>query len=108
MAKLLTAPQRQQLFPDLLSLASLGHGLTGASRELIVGLPREWVLSNIEMAAKPILEQGGYEEYQRLLELFTELDSGLALRLAENAMAHPADDVREIGRDFVQKLRNRE
>ncbi len=105
-AKLLSAQQRQALFPDLLSLASVGHGLTGASRDIILSLPRDWVLSAIDKTAEPILEQGGYEEYQRLLELYSELDRDIALRLAQQAVTHPNPEVQETGRDFLRKLRD--
>lgn len=106
-ARLLNPQQRQALFPDLLSLASVGHGLTGASRDLILSLPRDWVLSTIDKTAEPILEQGGYEEYQRLLELYTELDRDSAVRLAQQAAAHSDPDVQETGRDFLKQLRER-
>ena len=106
-AKLLNPQQRQALFPDLLSLASVGHGLTSASRDLILSLPRDWVLSTIDKTAQPILEQGGYEEYQRLLELYAELDRDLALRLAQQAAAHKDPEVQEAGRDFLGRRQQR-
>jgi hypothetical protein len=65
------------------------------------------VLSTIDKTAQPILEQGGYEEYQRLLELYAELDRDLALRLAQQAATHKYPEVQEAGRDFLGQLQRR-
>jgi hypothetical protein len=96
--------ERQDLFSDLLRLASVGHRDVVLCREAIVSLPRSWVLDRIESAAEELLSDGGEEEYRRLLELYAELDAGLTRRLAERAARHPDKVVREAGTDFLRRL----
>lgn len=103
-ASMLSVEELQKLFGDLLSLASFGHGQIQKCRDLIVSLPKEWVLANIERAAEPLLESNEYEEYQRLLELYSELDHDLAVNLALRAAAHADDDIKEAGRHFLEML----
>jgi len=57
-AKCLRPQQLQELLSDLLELASFLHGQTAYAVDLILTMPREWVLSNIENYATRILEQG--------------------------------------------------
>lgn len=67
-------------------------------------MSREWVLFNIEQTAEPLLAEGTYDEYRRLLELYLELDPKLTLKLAQRAKKHGDNDVREAGIDFINKL----
>lgn len=94
----------QQIFPDLVFLASVSHGAIQNVRDAILSLPREWVLANIERVAEPLLEKGGYEEYRRLLELYIQLDKELARRLALRATNQQDEDIREAGIDFLNEL----
>ena len=103
-ARVLPKEQLKQLFPELVSLASFSHGLIGGARDLILSLPRDWTLTNIESVAEPILAQGGYEEFQRLIELYVALSPVLARRLAQRAIEHPDIDVVEVGRDCLDRI----
>ena len=104
-AALLKTEERQQLFGDLLDLAASSHAYMGTARALVLSLPRDWVLARIESAAEPLLRGGTYNEYRGLLGLYTELDRGLAERLARRAAAHADEDIREAGEDFSEKLK---
>lgn len=97
--------ERQQLFDVLLYLASVGHADIALCREVILSLPREWVVSNIERCAEPLLAQGTDEEYRRLLELYINLDRNLACRLATRALQNDDPDIREAGEDFMKRLK---
>jgi len=90
----------EELFEELVFLASFSHGAIQLVRDQIIRLPREWVLSEIERVAEPLLASGTYDEYRRLLELYAPLDSELTRRLAERAIEHPDPDIREAGQDF--------
>lgn len=90
----------QDLFDDLVFQASYAHGAVGTVRNAILSLPREWVISNIENVAEPLLVDGTYDEYRRLLELYALLDPALTKRLVERAIQHPDPDIQEAGRDF--------
>lgn len=100
----LTKDELLQLFPDLLSLASFSHGAIETVRDLIKSLPLERVLDNIEQVAEPLLNEGGYDEYRRLLELYVEIDRDLAIKLAKKALENSDYDIREAGEDFMKKL----
>jgi hypothetical protein len=78
-------------------------------RSAIKALPRDWVLARIEAAAEPLLiastEQFQYEEFRRLLELYEQLgNEELLARLAQRALEHDDEDVREAGQDFLARL----
>jgi len=99
----LTPLEQQQLFPDLVFMASWGHGSVGFARELILSMPRDWVLNNVEREAELHLREGTYDEYRRFLELYELVDAGMTQRLARRAAAHSDPDVREAGEDFLLK-----
>lgn len=102
----LTVEERQRLFDILLSLASVSHSDIVLCREIILSLPKDWVLANIEKSAEPLLLSGTYEEYRRLLELFIQLDRDLTYRLATRALQNTDVDIREAGEDFIERLKN--
>ena len=102
--RLFTVAERQDLFDELVRLASVGHADVALSREAILALPRDWVLANLDAHAEPVLRVGTYEEYRRLLELYVRLDPDLTRRLATRAAAHHDDDIREAGEDFLERL----
>lgn len=101
---LLTVDERKLLFDDILSLASFGHGLIGSVRDVILSMPSDWLLANIEKSAEPLLGLNDLEVYGRLLEFFVEIDRDLALRLARRAAAHADGDIREAGEHFIDIL----
>lgn len=100
----LTQSEQLQLFDELVYLCSFAHGSIGAVREVILALPRDWVLANIEQTAEPLLKNGTYDEYRRFLELYLELNPEITLRLAQRAKKHEDSDVREAGNDFIRIL----
>lgn len=91
----------QELFDILVFHASYSHGAIGSIRDAILSLPRDWVLARIEEVAEPLLANGTYDEYRRLLELYALLDPTLTRRLAERAVQDPDPDIREAGEDFL-------
>ena len=106
-AALLPIEQRQSLFFDLLTCVSYCHGATALSRDLILSLPRKWILQHIEDAVEPILQAGGYEEYQALLDLYFLLDRDLTRRLATRALNQSDPELNEIASDFLTELDNK-
>jgi len=95
------------LFKELVFLASYAHGAIQAIRNIILSLPRDWVLGHIEEAAEPLLRSDGDDiddTYRRLLELYSQLDRSLALKLARRAAAHSDHDTREAGEEFLRQL----
>lgn len=100
----LDAGERMRLFGDLVFLASASHGAIGTVRHLLLGLPRDFVLSTIELEAEPYLQTGNYDEYLRFLELYELLDHDLTLKLARRAATHSDPDIREAGEDYLGRL----
>jgi hypothetical protein len=100
----LSQSEQIQLFPELVFLSSFSHGAVGTVRQVIFSMPREWVLKYIEQTAEPYLKKGTYDEYRRFLELYSELDREMTLRLVRRALKHDDPDVREAGADFLNKL----
>ena len=99
----LSQTEQIQLFPELVFLTSFSHGAVGTVRQVILSLPREWVLEYIEQNAEPYLKTGTCDEYRRFLELYSELDREITLRLAKRALKHDDPDVREAGTEFLKK-----
>ena len=104
-AALLKEEERKQLFPDLLGLASFVSGSMLAARDMVLSLPKEWVLANVEEAAEPLLRDGSYEEYRALFEVYIGLDRSLAEKLAHRAANDSDEDIKEAGQDLLARLK---
>lgn len=102
-AKDLSIEKRKEIFPDLVAYASYSHGFTEASRNLILGLPREWVLSNIEKIADPILKNGGHEEYSAILALYKLISPSIFNSLIAYCAASDDSDLREVASNYIGK-----
>jgi hypothetical protein len=96
----LDVEERQILFNDLVDLASVSHSDIALVRQVILSLPKDWLLANIEASAEPLLENGTYEEYRRLLELYIDVDRYVGRRLVNRALEHEDPDIREVGEDM--------
>jgi len=101
----LTPSEHLQLFDELVYLSSFSHGSIEAVRQVILAMPRDWVLANIEQSVEPLLKNGTYDEYRRLLELYLEIDRDLTIRLAKRATEHNDPDVKEAGEEFLNRLK---
>lgn len=92
------------LLGRLLNLAAESHGLSASIQKEILRLPREWLLLNIEQFVEPILRVATYDEYRRMLELYSQLDDTMTAKLAVRAANHHDEDIQEAGEDFLAKL----
>ena len=95
--------ERKELLPDLLYLARAVHGYLWQVRRLILSFPKDWLLEHIEAAAEPILESGDLE-YREFLQLYNEIDSQLARRLAERAIRSDDPEIRQTGEEFMEAM----
>jgi len=86
------------LLPELLFLASFGHGSIGHVRRMIRRIPTEILIELIPPLAGKLLV--GAEEYRRLLELYDEVASPLRAQLAAEARRSSDEEIREIGEEF--------
>ncbi|PKO12769.1 MAG: hypothetical protein CVU39_22645 [Chloroflexi bacterium HGW-Chloroflexi-10] len=100
----LTKSELIQIFEVLIYYASYTHGLTKFFRDLIVDLPRDWVVENIEKYTHPLLKNE--DAYRRVLELYYFLDSALTFKLAKLALINENPGIKEVGNDFVDILKD--
>jgi hypothetical protein len=91
-------------FEELVRL-SLSQRYFWITRELIKKLPREWVLSNIEEVAEPLISNGDYFDYSMILGLYDELDQDLTAKLAKRAYESNDEDTKEVGEMWLEKLK---
>jgi hypothetical protein len=103
-AQWLVQGELQCLFDELIALARASHGPLGYVRDLILSLPKDWVLARIGAAAEPYLRDGTEEDYRRFLELYDLLDRDLTLTLARRAGGHADPEVREAGEEYLEAL----
>jgi hypothetical protein len=97
--------EQLQLFNELIFLSSFSHGAVEAVRKIILALPKGWVIYNMERFADPIIKNGSYDEYRRLLEPYVEIDHDLAERLAKRTAMHDDPNIKEAGEEFITKLK---
>lgn len=73
-------------------------------RAALLGLPRAWLLANIEHHADPLLQLQDEWEYRRLGELYAQLDDDLLGRLVTRGLASLDTDIRQAAHDFEDWL----
>lgn len=95
--------ERVVFFKQLILMSSYVNGFTEECRNLILELPRDWVMKNIEAEIDGVLDNGGYEEYRCLLELCCELDRDLMIKFAKRALDSSDEDIRDAGADFLSR-----
>jgi hypothetical protein len=103
----LDVKERLPFFDDLVSLASVNHSDIELVWEVLLSLPKDFLLSNIEKSADTVLNnatQDPYVEYRCLLELYLKIDRKMTYRLAQRAWQSEDEDVREAGEDFIKLL----
>lgn len=93
------------VFDLLVYYSSFTHGSVVFFQDIILSLPKEWVIKNIERYADSILNGGDEDEYRRMLELYFRLDYSLTLILANRAMLNTNLAIREVGKEFVDTIR---
>jgi hypothetical protein len=89
--------------PGLISAVAADIPTAG---EIVLAMPRQWVIANIEGAAEPLLSTSTdlWWDYYYLMILFEKLDTGLAFRLAKKALESADPDVRERGAGYFEGL----
>jgi len=93
-----------ELFPEWLDWAIHSQNYFDSAFEIIMQLPHEWVLQHIEATAEPLLKGANHDEYSALLSLYSHLDYGLAMQLAQRMETHPDPEVQERGSEFLEEL----
>jgi hypothetical protein len=94
---------RLELF-DLIIEKCTVQKYASLAKRLVLSLPRDWVIANIENATKPLLGQFDHIDYLLLLDLYASLDKHLAIKLAHAAAAHPNIEVRDVGEQYITQL----
>jgi hypothetical protein len=92
-----------QLLPELIYI-STAPGYARKAREIILSIPKEWLLLNVEEAAESIMKTNDEEDFRRLFELYLEIDRELAVKLTARILNHSDEYIREIGQDLAKIL----
>jgi hypothetical protein len=103
----LSLEEREYLFSDLLELSSVAHADLQLCHQVVLMYPHDWLLEHIEEMAERLLENGSYEEYRCLLELYIRIDNDLTQRLIDRALQQDDLDIIEAGEDFQKLLSSR-
>lgn len=99
----LSEDDQKKLFPDLLALSCYAHGLSDEAADILMSMPRDWVIHNIETHEEAILRNATYEEYRMLIRIYDRICPTLAKRLAERAAQSDDEDIREAGEDYLAR-----
>ncbi|HLP88542.1 MAG TPA: hypothetical protein VK184_08130 [Nostocaceae cyanobacterium] len=103
----LDVEERLPFFDDLVDLASVDHASVDRVWQVILSLPKDFLLANIEKSAEPVLNNAvkdAYVEYRCLLQLYSQIDRVLTYPLAQRALQSDDPDVIEAGEDFMEWL----
>jgi hypothetical protein len=103
MISLLQPEMQRGFLSDLVELASFSGRDIFRAREIILSFPKTWLIANLNSAVAPILLHAGDEEYRRIIELYLLIDPMLAQNLAQAAATHENEEVRAVGRDFLNQ-----
>jgi hypothetical protein len=109
LVKMLDPEQLKLILPELLRWAVFDHGYMTWFHEQILRISSDWLKDNIEIHAEQYLNQIADDlcvEYGCLLQLYSKIDRDLALQLAERAIQHSDDDVRDMGETWKNGLQN--
>jgi len=91
---------RMAVFSELLVLC-LSQKFGNMARSVVLTLPKDWLLANIEAASRCLIEKADDLEFFALLRLFKDIDLGLAIRLAREGARSADEDVMAVGSDFL-------
>lgn len=76
--------------------------------DLILRMPRDWVLANIEKEVEKLLSEedvGDYLDYQMILKLYLKLDKNLVRKLAGTILEDEDEDMREVGEHYFNLVK---
>lgn len=93
---------KKELFSEWVHLARSAHGPFQIAWNIILSLPRDWVVQHITRESDAILTQEEYDDYWMFLQLYKKLDPVLTHALAERALRHSDPEIRELGQDYSQ------
>ncbi|MBU7584273.1 MAG: hypothetical protein KAF91_15390 [Nostoc sp. TH1S01] len=106
-----TLEQKKQILRELLELSRCDHSDLQLTWEIILSMPREYVLSKIEEWMDWLIpaptEKEQYVVYRSLLALFIHMDENITYRLAKRAKEDTDEDVKEAGEDYLQLLKRK-
>jgi hypothetical protein len=89
------------VFNELL-IGCLSQKFGHMARSLVLSLPRDWLVANVEAAAQPLTRNADYIDYMMLLRLYNQIDGSIARKLAQQATMSADDDIREVGEGFLR------
>jgi hypothetical protein len=103
-AEILDQEKKKQLLSDLIPIACYPKGDSYLAWNIILSLPKNWLIENIEVAAESMLQSNNANDYVGLLSLCRSVDGNLARKVADRALQHPDPSVRQEVKDFVSGM----
>lgn len=95
----LSDEEKQELLRLILGFCSSAYA--GRAKSFILGLPREWVLKNIEAMSEPVLANNGFLDWCNVLDVYARIDASLAQGLAHRMTQHADRDIRDWGTEYL-------
>lgn len=104
-ARSLSDDDLKAVLPELVDIARAAHGPFRAAWDLILRLPREWLLDHLPPQLDLILASEEDTDYWMFLNLARQIDRDLARQLARRAIQHADRDIQELGHDAEERLK---
>lgn len=101
-AETIAADEKKEIVPDLLRWCA-SEKYASMARGLILSISHDWLVENIEIAAEPTLSENDFLDWVNILKLFSEIDTGLARRLAQRMVVHSDSEIREWGEEYLSE-----
>jgi hypothetical protein len=102
LTELMNVEERKSLLDILVGLTYSSSGLREFATKLILEIPHEWLVANIERYTEAILNQDeNREDYEGFLSLLREVDEQLAMHLAKRAIQSSDPDIKELGQNYL-------
>jgi hypothetical protein len=100
-AKTMRGEELKPFFGKLLELATHINANFGLAQELLLRIPNDWLVENIEEYANLILANGNHEEFQMLLGIYREISEELELKLLQWGAAHNDFDIQDLAKSIL-------
>jgi hypothetical protein len=104
LAPFLSLEQIVPLTDSLIAIYLESQGWTGQSREILLRLPRRFLIQKMKEQIDVLRQKGTYWEFRRFLELANSVDHELRAEVAEIARNSDDSDIQEAGEDFAEPI----
>jgi hypothetical protein len=101
----LKAEELKLIFDRLLSSACQTSNLIAFAIPILLRLPKQWLLENLDKHIEPFIAKYQSEAYIAIIEIYKRLDLGKALEWTKRASADADPHIKQVGEDFMAQFR---